>query len=83
METGAQKLTAETGTQFWQQLLFREAWLLDNNRFEDWLKLLANGIRYYAPVQMNLQEGLPTETLLCHFETLSTVTFATPAICVM
>jgi 3-phenylpropionate/cinnamic acid dioxygenase small subunit len=68
MATGTQKSTAEIGTQVWEQLLFREAWLLDNDRLEDWLKLLANDIRYYAPVRMNVREGSPTEDLLCHFD---------------
>ena len=58
----------ETGPQFWEQLLFREAWLLDNGRLEDWLKLLAKGIRYYAPVRMNQQENSASETALCHFD---------------
>jgi 3-phenylpropionate/cinnamic acid dioxygenase small subunit len=58
----------EKGMHFWEQLLFREAWLLDNNRYEDWLKLLAQGIRYYAPVQANRRKDSGPEIELCHFD---------------
>jgi 3-phenylpropionate/cinnamic acid dioxygenase small subunit len=34
-----------------EQLLFREAQLLDSARFDDWLDLLALDLRYWAPVR--------------------------------
>lgn len=39
------------------QWLFREAELLDNGRFGDWLTLLAPDIRYFIPVRVTKQTG--------------------------
>lgn len=34
------------------QFLFREARLLDNRQFEDWLTMIADDVRYFAPVRL-------------------------------
>ncbi|MEJ0024913.1 MAG: 3-phenylpropionate/cinnamic acid dioxygenase subunit beta [Rhizomicrobium sp.] len=36
-----------------EQFLYREAALLDNRRFEEWLDVLAEDIRYYMPLRTN------------------------------
>ena len=55
-------------------LLYLEAWLLDNDRLEDWLGLLAEDIRYVAPVRRKVsREDLDLASLdsdkvqACHF----------------
>jgi 3-phenylpropionate/cinnamic acid dioxygenase small subunit len=37
-----------------EQLLFREAHLLDSGRFSEWLELLAPDLRYWAPVRADV-----------------------------
>jgi dibenzofuran dioxygenase subunit beta len=37
-----------------EQLLFREAHLLDSGEFKAWLELLAPDVRYWAPVRANV-----------------------------
>ena len=36
-----------------EQFLYREARLLDSRRFDDWLDLLADDIKYWAPLRSN------------------------------
>lgn len=36
------------------QLLYHEAFLLDEGRYQDWLRLLATDLRYWAPVRANV-----------------------------
>ncbi|MBB6193373.1 biphenyl 2,3-dioxygenase beta subunit [Sphingobium wenxiniae] len=36
-----------------EQFLYREAALLDNRRFEEWIDLLADDIRYFMPLRTN------------------------------
>lgn len=47
-----------------EQLLYREAHLLDSGRFREWLELLAPDLRYWAPVraEMHRQEEREGET---------------------
>jgi 3-phenylpropionate/cinnamic acid dioxygenase small subunit len=40
-----------------QRFLFHEATLLDERRFEEWLRLCAPEIRYWMPAQANLPRG--------------------------
>lgn len=40
-----------------EDFYYREAWLLDNDKLEDWLAILAPEVRYWAPVRMNLGRG--------------------------
>ena len=40
-----------------QDFLFQEAELLDERRFEDWLDLLADDIRYWMPMRRNVKFG--------------------------
>jgi dibenzofuran dioxygenase beta subunit len=39
-----------------ETFLYREARLLEQNRFEDWLRLLADDIRYWMPVREVLEK---------------------------
>jgi 3-phenylpropionate/cinnamic acid dioxygenase small subunit len=40
-----------------ERLLYREAWLLDHDRFEEWLDLLSEDIHYWAPVRADMNRG--------------------------
>lgn len=54
-----------------EELLTEEAWLLDNDRLEDWLELFSDDLTYRAPVRANIgrgQERLDNPKLLAHFE---------------
>ena len=54
-----------------ESLLIDEYWLLDNGRFEDWLELMSDDIRYWAPVRENLgrdEEDFTQPDLLTHFD---------------
>jgi 3-phenylpropionate/cinnamic acid dioxygenase small subunit len=48
--------TADLRREF-EDLLYYEAWLLDHDRLEEWLALMADNIRYLAPVRANLERG--------------------------
>src|SRR5260221_9029875 len=39
------------------EFLYREAELLDERRYEDWLGLLADDIRYWMPMRRNVKFG--------------------------
>ncbi len=54
-----------------ETLLIDEYWLLDNSYFEDWLDLMSDEIRYWAPVRENLdrnEEDFFQPDLLTHFD---------------
>jgi 3-phenylpropionate/cinnamic acid dioxygenase small subunit len=40
-----------------EDFLYREADLLDQRRFEDWLELLADDIVYFMPMRRNVKFG--------------------------
>jgi 3-phenylpropionate/cinnamic acid dioxygenase small subunit len=40
-----------------ENVLFREALLLDEERFDEWLELLADDVRYWAPVRIVRERG--------------------------
>ena len=40
-----------------EQFLYQEAEILDNRRFEDWLDLLDEDIRYWMPISRNVKFG--------------------------
>jgi 3-phenylpropionate/cinnamic acid dioxygenase small subunit len=40
-----------------EDFLYREAELLDGRRYEDWLALLADDIRYWMPMRRNVKVG--------------------------
>jgi len=44
-----------------EQLLYHEAHLLDSGLFDDWLKLLAPDLRYWAPVRAEVARALERE----------------------
>jgi 3-phenylpropionate/cinnamic acid dioxygenase small subunit len=37
-----------------QKLLIREAWIRDNEQFEEWLNFFTDDCRYWAPIRMTL-----------------------------
>ena len=43
--------------QQFEDLLYREAWLLDQDRLEEWLELLSENIHYWAPVRADMNRG--------------------------
>ena len=45
-----------------EQLLYREAYLLDSSLFHEWLELLATDLRYWAPVRAELPLHLEQQT---------------------
>jgi 3-phenylpropionate/cinnamic acid dioxygenase small subunit len=54
-----------------EALLIDEYWLLDNDKFEDWLVLMADDIRYWGPVREDLargEEDFQRPHLLTHFD---------------
>ena len=54
-----------------EEVLIHEYWLLDNNRLEQWLALICEDVRYWAPVRENLtldEESLDQADLLTHFD---------------
>ncbi len=42
-----------------EEFLYREAELLDERRFEDWLALLTEDVRYWVPMRRNVKFGEP------------------------
>jgi 3-phenylpropionate/cinnamic acid dioxygenase small subunit len=54
-----------------EEVLIHEYWLLDNNQLEQWLALICEDVRYWAPVRENLtldEECLEQTGLLTHFD---------------
>jgi 3-phenylpropionate/cinnamic acid dioxygenase small subunit len=54
-----------------EELLFREAALLDSERFEEWLEMIDDAVRYFAPVRATLprgKENLARHELVAHFD---------------
>jgi 3-phenylpropionate/cinnamic acid dioxygenase small subunit len=43
--------------QQFEDLLYREAWLLDHDRLEEWLGLFSEAIHYWAPVRADMNRG--------------------------
>lgn len=55
--------------QDFEQLLYREARLLDRTEYEAWLELLSDRLHYFAPVRSNVaHEDLDRPRLLAHFD---------------
>jgi 3-phenylpropionate/cinnamic acid dioxygenase small subunit len=42
-----------------EEFLYREADLLDGRRYEDWLALVAEDVRYWMPMRRNVKVGEP------------------------
>jgi len=40
-----------------EDLLYREAWLLDHNCLDEWLELMSNDVHYWAPVRLDRARG--------------------------
>lgn len=45
-----------------EQLLYHEAHLLDAARYQEWLQLVAEDVRYWAPVRANVYRNQEAET---------------------
>jgi 3-phenylpropionate/cinnamic acid dioxygenase small subunit len=57
--------------QEFEDLLYDEARRLDHDRLEDWLELLHDSVRYWAPIRSNLgrgQEDFSDPCRLTHFD---------------
>src|SRR2546428_12486903 len=46
------------------QLLVREAWLLDHQRLDEWLGLFTDDAGYWVPLQMDQAEPFTTASLI-------------------
>lgn len=42
-----------------EEFLYREAWLLDEHRFEEWLALFTDDAEYYIPLREHVQGDVP------------------------
>jgi benzoate/toluate 1,2-dioxygenase beta subunit len=51
-------------------LLFKEARLLDEHRFEEWLNLYSSDCTYWVPLELNQQDALNTSSILYDDKTL-------------
>ncbi|HTW87532.1 MAG TPA: aromatic-ring-hydroxylating dioxygenase subunit beta [Candidatus Binataceae bacterium] len=54
-----------------EELLFHEAALLDSERFDEWLEMIDDAVRYFAPVRATLprdKEILTRHELVAHFD---------------
>ena len=40
-----------------EEFLYQEAELLDERRFEEWLELLTEDVRYFMPIRRNVKFG--------------------------
>lgn len=47
-----------------QQLLYREAWLLDQQRFDDWLSLYTEDATYWVPLEQQQVSPLLTSSII-------------------
>jgi benzoate/toluate 1,2-dioxygenase beta subunit len=47
-----------------QDLLFHEAWLLDKQRFADWLALYTEDASYWVPLEQDQKDPLETSSIL-------------------
>src|SRR5580765_6408139 len=47
-----------------EQFLFREAWLLDHGRLDEWLALFTDDTTYWIPLQANQTDPLTTSSIV-------------------
>ena len=52
------------------QLLFQEAKLLDEHKFEDWLNLYSSDCTYWVPLELNQKDPLNTSSIIYDDKTL-------------
>ena len=58
-------------TSLFSELLIREAWLRDQDRFDEWLEYFADNVRYWAPVRQFMERGeenFHEKYLFCHVD---------------
>src|SRR5499425_3218868 len=47
-----------------EQFLYREAWLLDHGRLDEWLALFTDDATYWIPLQANQADPLTTSSIV-------------------
>jgi 3-phenylpropionate/cinnamic acid dioxygenase small subunit len=47
-----------------EQFLYREAWLLDHGRLDEWLALFTDDATYWIPLQASQSEPLTTSSIV-------------------
>ena len=47
-----------------EQFLYREAWLLDHERLDEWLELFSDDATYWIPLQANQGDPLTTSSIV-------------------
>ena len=47
-----------------EQFLYREAWLLDHGRLDEWLGLFTDDATYWIPLQANQADPLTTSSIV-------------------
>jgi len=53
-----------------EQFLYHEAWLLDMQRYEDWLELFTDDATYWLPLERGQKDPLETSSLIYDDRTL-------------
>ena len=53
-----------------EQLLFREAWLLDHNRLDEWLDLFTEDATYWVPLERGQKDPQNTSSIIFDDRTL-------------
>lgn len=53
-----------------EQFLYREAWLLDRHRFDDWLALYTEDATYWVPLEPGQQDAIATSSIIYDDRTL-------------
>jgi len=53
-----------------EQLLFREAWLLDHNRLDEWLDLFTEDATYWVPLERGQKDPRNTSSIIFDDRTL-------------
>jgi len=53
-----------------ERFLYREAWLLDHQRFEEWLSLFTDDATYWVPLEANQKDPFETSSIIYDDRTL-------------
>jgi benzoate/toluate 1,2-dioxygenase subunit beta len=63
-------VASETALREVEQLLFREAWLLDHNRLDEWLDLFTEDATYWVPLERGQKDPQNTSSIIFDDRTL-------------
>ena len=63
-------VASETVLREVEQLLFREAWLLDHNRLDEWLELFTEDATYWVPLEGGQKDPWNTSSIIFDDRTL-------------